>query len=167
MVDRLIWADYAILAILGLSVLMSLWRGFLREAISLASWVGAFVLAFHFSDRVAVLLEGYVSVPSVRQMLAFGAVVVVALFAGGLVNIVVGRIVDGTGLGPTDRMVGVVFGAARGVAIVAVLVLLAGLTPVPRDPWWSQSIFLPHFQELALTLKAYLPPELAQGIRFQ
>ena len=66
----------------------------------------------------------------------------------------------------TDRSLGIVFGVIRGIVIAALLVLMAGLTPLPRDPWWRQSVFLPHFVELAHQLRAYLPPDVQRQINF-
>lgn len=166
MLDHLIWADYAILGVIGLSVLMSLWRGFMREAISLATWIAAFVLAFNFSAQAAVMLEPHIATPSMRQLVGFGAVFLATLVVGGIVNLLVGQLIAGTGLGTTDRMLGVIFGALRGIAVITVLVLLAGMTPVVKDPWWGQSLFLHHFEALAAMLKPYLPPELADGLQF-
>lgn len=163
------WADYAILAVIGLSMLLSLWRGFVREAISIVTWVAAFFLAFNFSDQALALLAHWVTLPetpSVRQIIGFATVFVGTLFAGGIVNILVGQLVDGSGLGPTDRMVGSLFGLARGVAIVALLVMLGGRTALVRDPWWQQSVLLPHFQPLAETLHSWLPPDVASGVVF-
>lgn len=167
MLNELIWADYAILGIIGLSVLIGVWRGFMREVLSLAAWIAAFLISFVFAETAAAYLTDYISVPSVRTVVAFGGLFLVTLFIGGLINILVAQMIESTGLSGTDRMIGVVFGVLRGVAIVAILVLLAGLTPVPQDPWWSQSLFLPHFQQLALWLRDFLPPGVAENISFQ
>ena len=67
------WADYGVLAVLGLSLIIGLWRGFLREFISLATWVSAFVVAFYFTEEAAVELTPWINIPSVRSILAFGA----------------------------------------------------------------------------------------------
>ena len=159
--SQLIWVDYAILCVIAVSALLSVFRGFVREAISLASWIGAVMISVAFSDRVAELLAGQISVPSVRIVLAFLALFVATLFAGGVVASLVGKLVDKTGLSATDRAVGMVFGIVRGIAIVAVLVLLAGLTPLPQDPWWDQSLFVPHFVELATMLRDLIPEPYA------
>ena len=164
--NNLIWVDYTILAIIGLSALISVVRGFLREALSLFGWVLAFWLSVTFTDDVAALFEGQVSVPSVRHSLAVAAIFVTVLLATGIVIYVVGLIVDKTGLSGTDRMLGVVFGIGRGAVIVAILVLLAGFTPLPQDPWWKQSTFLPHFEQLATQIRALLPPEISQLLTF-
>ena len=75
--------------------------------------------------------------------------------------------VEKTGLSGTDRMLGIIFGIGRGAVIVSVLVLLAGLTPVPQDPWWSQSTFIPHFESLALKIQELLPPDIAQQLTYK
>ncbi len=166
MTSGLIWVDYVILAIVGLSVLISLWRGFLSEVVSLITWAAAFVLAFLFMGTVAALFEPYVDLPSVRIVLAFGSIFVVTLFVGGLVNIIVSLALRKTGLSVTDRLLGMFFGIARGIALVAILVLLAGLTPLPQDPWWKASQFIPRFEGLAAWMKEQLPPEYAERFQF-
>ncbi|HMW28519.1 CvpA family protein [Plasticicumulans sp.] len=164
------WADYAILILIGLSMLLSLWRGFVREVISIVTWVLAFFLAFNFSDLALAQLSHWVTLPetpSIRQLIGFATVFVGTLFVGGIVNLLIGQLVDGSGLGPTDRMVGSLFGLARGVAIVALLVMLGSRTALVRDPWWQQSMLLPHFLPLAETLHSWLPPEVASGVVFR
>ena len=166
MLNGLIWVDLIVLGVIGLSALISLWRGFLREVLSLAAWVAAFVIAFLFVDKGAALLTPYVSVPSVRMILAFGGLFLITLFIGGLVNLLIAILVKHTGLSGTDRMLGIIFGVLRGIVIITVLVLLAGLTPIPQDPWWQQSLFLHHFQSLAVWLQNFLPAEFVDHITY-
>ena len=158
----MIWIDYAILAIVGISGVISLMRGFIREALSLAGWIAAFWIAIAFSGQTAVWLEGYVTVPSVRVGIAFAVLFMGVLLLCGIVLRLAGTLVDRTGMSGTDRTLGIVFGVLRGVVITGLLVLLAGLTPLPRDPWWGQSMFLPHFVELANEIRAFLPADVQQ-----
>jgi membrane protein required for colicin V production len=161
------WADYTILTIIGLSALISLVRGFVREAISLATLLAAFWAAAQFSPHVAALLVNKITVPSVRLGVAFGIVFVATMLAGGLVNYLAGLLVRKTGLSGTDRMLGLLFGILRGAAIVTLLVLVAGMTPLPKDPWWHESQLLAHFQALALMVRDLLPPDMAHKFSFQ
>lgn len=163
----MIWVDYAILGVIGISALISLVRGFVREAISLASLVLAFWVATQFSAHVGEMLSGKISVPSVRVGVAFGLLFVLTLFAGGLVNYLAGLVVRKTGLSGTDRVLGLLFGILRGGAIVTLLILAAGLTPLPKDPWWHDSQFIMHFQELAVWLRTQLPPDIASHFSFE
>lgn len=162
----MIWVDYFILGVILLSGLLSLWRGFVKEALSLVTWIAAPVIAILFYEDFAPWFERWVSVPSARLALAFGILLVLVLILGGLVNYLVGQLVSKTGLTGTDRALGIVFGIARGVMVVGVLVLLAGLTQVPQDPWWKESVFLKHFVDLALWMRSFLPTDIAANIQY-
>ena len=162
----MIWIDYAILAVVGISGVVSLMRGFLREALSLIGWIAAFWVAIAFSGEAAILIEAHVSAPSVRHAIAFAVLFVGVLLLSGVVLHLMGLLVEKTGLSGTDRTLGILFGVLRGVVIVGLLVLLAGLTPLPRDPWWSRSVFLPHFERVANEIRAFLPPDIQERIRF-
>lgn len=161
----MIWIDFVILGIIGLSALISLIRGFVREAFSLAAWILAFWVAWNFFRDVAVHLNWF-TVPSVRLGASFLILFIATLMLGALINFLVGRLFDKTGLSGTDRLIGVLFGAARGVLLVAILVLLAGLTPFPNDPWWRESQLIVYFQELAAWLKALLPADMGEKFNF-
>ena len=91
---------------------------------------------------------------------------IVTLVIGGLVNYLIIQLVERTGMSGTDRLIGMVFGAARGVLLVAVLVLLAGLTPMPEEGWWLQSSLVGYFEELAFWLRDLLPPEISGRFRY-
>jgi len=158
----MIWIDYAILGVLGLSALLSVLRGFIKEALSLAGWIIAIWLGLAFSEEFAALLSDEISVPSIRLAIAFSVIFFLTLLAAGLVIYLVGLLVKKTGLTGTDRMLGVIFGIGRGIIIVGILVLLAELTPLPDDPWWQESIFVPHFERLAIEIRGLLPPEAAE-----
>jgi len=155
------WADYAIIAIVVVSAAISVLRGFLREALSLLGWVLAFWLALTFAADVSKLFAKSISQPSMRHAVAFFAIVVLTLVITAIVMYLVRIIVDKTEITGTDRALGIVFGIARGIVIVAILVLFAGLTALPKDPWWRESLFLPHVQVLAMEIRSILPPEVA------
>ena len=164
MLEQLNWADYAILGAIILSTALGLRRGFMREVLSLAAWVVALIVALVFLDKATAALVPVLDVPSVRLVLAFGALFLATLFLGGLVNLMVARMIQGTGLRSTDHSLGAVFGALRGVAVVAAVVLLAGFTPLPQDPWWHQSQLLAYFEDLALWLQDFLPGDLTDTL---
>jgi len=163
---ELTWIDFTLIGVVALSAVISLLRGFIREALALVGWVAAVWIALTFAEPVAAMFSKHVSVPSVRTGLAFALLFIGTLVFSAVVVYLVGLLVDKTGLSGTDRLLGVVFGAARGVIIAAILVMLAGLTPMPRDPWWQDSTLLPHFQRVAEQLQTLLPPELAKYVDF-
>ncbi|MBA3492549.1 MAG: CvpA family protein [Gammaproteobacteria bacterium] len=162
----MIWVDYAILAIIGLSALISIWRGLIREVLSLLAWILAILVAVTFMRPLADLLTPYISVPSARLIIAFMALFIATLLCGALINFIIGKLVMSSGLSGTDRVLGIVFGTARGALVVGVLVLMARLTPLPQDPWWEQSVLLGRFEAMALWLRSYLPPEVAAYFTF-
>ena len=155
-------ADLAIAIVIVLSVLMGIVRGFIGEVMSLASWIAATVAAFMFGGRVADLFGASIDMPSARAALGYALVFIVVLLIGALVTWLLRKAVKGSGLSGTDRMLGLVFGLVRGALVVVVLVLLAGLTPFPRDAWWHESRALPTFERLATQLLAKLPESVAR-----
>ncbi len=162
----MIWIDWLILLVILLSAVISVVRGFFKEAISLAGWIVAIWLGLAFSGDIAALLAKLISVPSVRIVVAFSMVLIFVLVLTALASHFASLVVKRTGLTGTDRVLGVVFGVARGAVIVGILVLLAGLTALPRDPWWREATLIPHFQRLAVHIRAMLPSEVADEIRF-
>ena len=160
------WIDVVILALIALSAILSLFRGFVREAVALATWLVALMVSMAFYEDLAVILSQWISTPSAQKVTAFAVLFVCVLLLGAIVNYLAGRLVDKTGLTGTDKMLGIVFGVARGGVIVAILVLLAGLTPLPQDPWWQDSQFLGYFEEFAMWMRNYLPTDIADNITY-
>ena len=162
----MIWVDYAILTIIGISALISILRGFVREALSLLGWIVAIWVSLSFADEIAALLIDKISLPSVRTASAFLILFFACLIVAGVINYLAGKLIEKTGLSGTDRMLGVVFGTVRGAVVVGILVLLAGFTAVPQDPWWDQSMLLKHFESMAVELRGFLPSEIAANINY-
>lgn len=159
------WFDYAIIAVLALSVLIGLWRGFIGEVLALACWVLAFWVAWMFGPPLAEQFSASISVPSVRILLAYSMCFIGVLIAGALVSYLMRKLVSGSGLSGTDRLLGMVFGLARGAALVVLLVLLMKFTPVVRDDWWQTSRLLPTFENGAQWVTAQLPENVARYIQ--
>jgi membrane protein required for colicin V production len=160
------WIDIVILALIALSAILSLFRGFVREAVALATWLVALLVAMAFYEDLAAILSQWITTPSAQKVTAFVVLFICVLLLGAIVNFLAGRLVDKTGLTGTDKMLGIVFGVARGGVIVAILVLLAGLTPLPQDPWWQDSQFLGYFEEFAMWMRNYLPSDIADNITY-
>ena len=156
----MVWVDYVIPGIIVLSALFSLMRGFVREALSLIGWVAAFWLALRYANPLAELFLSSITIPSLRIITAFTILFVLTLMLAALVNHLAGHLVKRTGLTGTDRAVGIVFGIARGGVVVSILVLLAGLTSLPQDPWWGESVMIGHFESFALWMQSTIAPEI-------
>lgn len=139
------WIDFAIVGIIGLSIVVSLIRGFVREALSLAVWIGAFFVASSFYADVAVYFTHFDD-PMIRNGLAAVALFVATLIVGAMITYLVGQLVEKTGLSGTDRVLGSIFGALRGVLIVCgVLFVFDSFTHLSEELWWQNSVLIPHF----------------------
>ena len=139
------WLDYAIIAVIALSTVISLVRGFVKEAISLAVWFAALFIASQFYADLAVYFTK-INDELVRNGAAIAVLFVVTLILGALVNHVIGQLVQATGLSGTDRALGAVFGGLRGILIAsALLFFLDTFTPSASSTWWEESVLVPEF----------------------
>lgn len=146
---------------------ISLLRGFVREALALAGWFLAIWVSFYYLEKMTALLSpGLDLPPSILSLAAFVILFILTLILAALVTNLIAAIVDQTGLSGVDRSIGMLFGIARGIIIVGILVLLAGFTLVPQDLWWKESVLLVHFQHLAEAMKEFLPLEVAAKIHY-
>jgi membrane protein required for colicin V production len=160
------WIDLVILGVIVLSSLISLIRGFVKESISLVTWVIAGVVAFRYFIPLADLLEPFVNSLTMRQWISGGFLFIATLIVGAIVNFIVSQLVSKTGLSGTDKTLGVVFGLARGVLIVSMVILLASLTPMPGADWWQDSALIGYFQQLADWIKGIIPQDVAEQFSF-
>ena len=152
--------DIAILAIVLISAGISLLRGFFKEAISLVTWIAAFWVAVTFSADQARFLESLIDTPSLRAATSFGILFLVTLILGSLINKAIQEVIEFTGFGGMDSVLGMLFGTVRGLLIISMLVMVAGMTPLTQDLWWQESALLEHFQKMADWLLAQLPEDL-------
>jgi membrane protein required for colicin V production len=150
------WVDYSILSVIGLSTIISVIRGFIREALSLAIWGLASWLSLQFGSDVGHFFVA--SIPSANARLAIGCLIVffTTLIIGMIINSLVAVIIRKTGLSSTDRLLGTLFGIIRGILIVAVILLFSGLTAVNQASWWKKSYLIAKFQPLEHWLQIQL-----------
>lgn len=142
--------DWVIIVVLILSTALSLWRGFAREALSLAGWVVAFVIANMFGGQMASVLAGVIENVTGRYVAAYAILFVGVLIAAGLLGRVVSQVIRFTGLTVLDRLLGTVFGFARGVILILVFVfVLRQLVPPADLQWLQRSQLMPHLDMLA------------------
>ncbi|MGA0587252.1 CvpA family protein [Dyella sp. KRB-257] len=159
------WTDYFIAGVVAVSVLVGLWRGLVAEVLSLAIWIGSIWVAWAFGPGVAAYFDHSIRTPQLRLATGYGICVVAVLIVGALVHAIFRRLVAGAGLSGPDRGLGMLFGFARGVLLVALMVFLLGFTAVTREPWWRQSLLLPQFQSVAIAVGHHLPASTARYLR--
>jgi membrane protein required for colicin V production len=159
--------DYVVLGIVGLSIIISVWRGAVREVLALASWIAAFVAAQAYATPAAAYMPGALENPALRLLAGFVLVFVLVIALTTLAAYAISRLVRAAGLGPLDRALGAVFGFLRGILIVLTLVLLGGLTAAPRSPAWRDAMLSPPLEAFAAVVKSFLPGELARRIDYE
>jgi len=160
------WLDYAVLGVLGVSVGWGIWHGLVREIVSLAAFVMAFLAANLFAGPMSEYVPTSVVRPEFRMLLAFIAIFIVTLFVTSLAGMLLSRLLKAVGLGALDRALGGVFGVARAAVVLLAFALLAGLTALPRDVAWKRSFSGPALARGALALKPWLPPAFAERLRY-
>ncbi len=172
------WIDIGIAVILLISVAIAIFRGFVKEAISLASWIIAIWLAITFSNQVALFLPSSIDEATInfgkneleasklRVGIAFILIVIGTLIAGSLLNYIFSQITQTRALRGIDRILGAFFGIARGGAVVVIVILIASLTSFPRSDTWKSSRLLPPFESVARKVIDIMPPEYSKYFSF-
>jgi len=158
--------DLALIAIVAFSALFAFARGIVRELIALATWVAALIAAFAYSGTVANWLSGLDMSAVGKHVLAFALILIAVLVAGALLARTLSSVVKAIGLGFVDRLLGAVFGVARGIALVVLFALVAGVTTLPKQDWWQNAMLGRSLAEAALALKPYLPRAWAERLDF-
>jgi len=158
--------DIIVLAIVGISILFGVLRGLVREVLALVAWVAAFLLANLLAPDAAKLLPQAIASEEIRLLVTFVVVFIVVLVGLSVLAVLASKVVKIVGLGPADRVVGGVFGLARGMLVVMILVLLAGLTSLPRQPMWRNAALSSPLEAFAGYMKGWLPADLSKRIKY-
>ncbi|WP_375750753.1 CvpA family protein [Vibrio sp. HN007] len=142
------WIDFVILGVIGLSALISLIRGFVKEALSLVIWASAIFISNQYYEKLAVYFTK-IDDDLFRKGAAVLVLMISTLIVGAVLNYVIAQLVQKTGLSGTDRILGIVFGALRGVLIVAAALFFVDVfTAIPSSDWWRESTLIPEFSRI-------------------
>jgi membrane protein required for colicin V production len=159
--------DLIVIAIVAVSVGISIWRGVVREVLALASWIGAFWIAKELAGLAATWLPDSVSNPGMRLMFGFIAVMLASLLVFSLTGMLLVHLVKVAGLTASDRTLGAAFGLLRGLLIAVTVVLLGGMTSAPREPYWRDALLSAPLEAAALWVKPWLPRDVARRVSFE
>lgn len=159
--------DYVVIGIVAASLLLGLWRGVVGELVALAAWVLAFFVAVEFGGEIGNAVFSSIADKGLRALAGFAAAFIGVLVVMALVRMAASGLIKALGLGLSDRLLGLVFGVARGMLIAMVLVALGGMTSAPQQPWWQAATLAPPLETAVLAVKPWLPPDLAKRIRFK
>ena len=158
--------DYALLFLLGCSVILGTKRGVVREVLSLGSWAAAFFVANMYAKELALMLPEALGAEYLRLIAAFIILLIAVRIAVMLLIRTTDVLIGAGGLSGLNRMLGSLFGLARGVLLALVLVLLCGMTSIPQEPFWKNARFSPYAEEAAVKVMAYLPEGIAKSINY-
>lgn len=158
--------DYAVLLILGISVLISLMRGAVKELLSVLGWILAFYVAQYYSSELSPLLPEDIPTETLKTLAAFIILFLSVLLISSLVALAISTLLQKVGLGWFNRLLGGVFGFMRGLVIVGVLVFIAGMTKIPNDPRWTNAMFSAPLEAMVKAFLPMLPASLTQYVHY-
>jgi membrane protein required for colicin V production len=156
--------DWIFAALLLVSMLVGAWRGLVYEVLSLAGWVAAFLAAQWLAADVAARLPLGEAGETMRYAAGFILVFVGSLFVCGFLAWLTKKLVEAVGLRPVDRTLGAAFGVLRGVLVLLVLVVMAGLMQLHQADWWQESRGAVLLSDLLQGLRPVLPEELGRHL---
>lgn len=156
------WVDIVVIGVIFISSVLGYFRGFVKESITLATWILAIWAALVYGPTLAGYLPFTFGGPSLMKIIGSGLLFFLIIIVGGVFNYLISQIVDETRLGKIDNTLGLFFGAFRGAVVITIAVfLLISLASVPDGPWWTNSYTMPYFQDAALWIKGQLPESWA------
>jgi len=158
--------DYIVLAVLGFSIILSVMRGLVKEVLSILTWFVAFYVGRTYTDQMLPLIPTDIPSESLRTLAAFLVLFLATLLLATLLAIAISAIFKKIGLGWLNRILGAVFGAFRGVLIVCILVLLAGMTEMPKDARWKNAMFSAPIEALVVSLLPWLPDGISKHVKY-
>lgn len=159
--------DWVALAVIAASSLLGVWRGVVSEVLALVAWVAAFFAARQFGGDAGGLLGRWIADPAIAAAAGYAAVFVAVLLVFGAARLLLSMLLRAVGLGLLDRLLGSVFGVARGIAIVLAGVMLAGMTSMPKETWWREAVLAPPLETAVVAAKPWLPSDVARRIRYR
>lgn len=154
------WVDCTIFGVVIVSILIGLFRGFVKEALSLVNWVLAIWMGVIFHEKTSAWFVNLIENETIRSIAAFGVVFVFMLFIGSIITYFISLMVRKSGLGGTDRLLGIVFGITRGIFLVGLTLTVVSYSTLKEQPWWQDSVIIPRFKPLMAWLNDIVPDRI-------
>ncbi|XLZ70354.1 CvpA family protein [Massilia sp. SR12] len=158
--------DYLVIFVLIASIVISTMRGLVKEILSLAGWIVAFVVANAYSAALAGMLPDAIPGEVVRLIVAFIALFIGVRILMALLAMAIDALVTAGGLSLADRGLGGLFGLGRGIVIVLAGVILCGMTSIPKQDFWRNALLSPMAESGVRTVKPLLPDAMARHVHF-
>ena len=152
--------DLTILGVVLVFAIIGIVRGFIKEVLSLTSWILSFWVAFTFAQSTSYVFNSYIDAPLLRLVAAFATLFICTLLLLSIISYLLHKLLSVSGIKGTDRALGGIFGAVKGLVLIAALMLFARETVLPEEEWWRSSILAGHFQPLVLVIRDLLPIEM-------
>lgn len=154
------WTDISVVVVIVFSIAIGMWRGFVKEALSLSTWVVAIWLAVMFHENMSYQLSNLIHNEMVRSIAAFGSVFTLVLLVGSLCTYLIAMLVKKSGITGTDRLMGLVFGMTRGVVLVTLVLTVLSYTGLRNASWWHESVAITKFKPLMAWMNDIIPERL-------
>ena len=158
------WIDIVIIAFFVISILIGIYRGFVKETLSVASWALAAFMAFKFGEQASVYIKPYITQEPLDLAIAYVAVFLVSLIVFAVISHIISQIFASSGMTGIDRSIGSIFGALRAAVILVVLILVGRFMAMDNQSWWLDSQIIPYFEPLVEWFKSFLPVDIIAKI---
>lgn len=158
--------DYALLFVLVCSSILGMMRGFIKEVLTLVGWVLAFIVANRFGEAFSHMLPQFIPTAVLRIVIAYVILFILTRIAVLLLAKTLQAMLGSGILSSMNRILGCAFGLARGVLISLILILLCGLTSLPKQDFWKNAKLSPYAEQIAQKTLPYLPESLANNIAY-
>lgn len=162
MIHQLNWFDVVIVGIVALSVVISFFRGFLRESVSLVTWIAAILLGLKFAGPLGTEFSGHIANKTAQYLSAFLAIFILVFIVGTTINLIIKSLVSKVGMGVMDSILGLAFGFIRGLIAVAVILMIINNTPFQKEMWYKKSVLTAEFKPLVTWMESFIPSKIQQ-----
>lgn len=158
------WIDIVIIAFFAISILIGIYRGFVKEVLSVTSWTLAALVAFRFGEQASVYIKPYIKQAPLDLAVAYVAVFIITLIAFSVISHIISQIFSSSGMSGFDRSLGSLFGAIRAAVVIAVLIMVGRFMALDNQQWWMDSGFLDSFEPLVSWIKTFVPADIVAKI---